>query len=199
VFSVWSLEEFMELFEAIKGRRSVRKFKPDKIEKSIIAEIIEAASWAPSFLDHQNWYFVVLTGREKENLYSFLNERFQYILKAMEDELSERIKTLTSQFLTASGRAPVLIAVFSEIGSSISPNAMLSVAAAIENLLLAAYSKGLGTCWTSGVIYIAEDVGNFLNILDKELVALIPLGYPDENPSPHTRKMNKVEWRGFDA
>ena len=188
----------MELFETIKGRRSVRKFKPDKVDKAMISEIIEAASWAPSFLNHQNWYFVVLTGEEKEKLYSFLNERFQQILKAMEDELSEKIKTLTSQFLIASGRAPVLIVVFSEISSSASPNAMLSVAAAIENLLLAAYSKGLGACWTSGVIYIAEDVGNFLNILDKELVALITIGYPDEDPSPHPRKIGKVEWRGFD-
>ena len=188
----------MELFEAIKGRRSVRKFKPDKVEKKIIAEIIDAAFWAPSYLDHQNWYFVVLTGKEKDKLYSYLNERFHQILKSMEEEISERVKTITSQFLGASGRAPVIIAVFSEISSSATPNAVLSVAAAIENLLLAAYSKGLGACWTSGVIYIAEDVGNFLNILDKELVALITLGYPDENPSPHHRKINKILWSGFD-
>ena len=116
----------------------------------------------------------------------------------MEGELSERTKTITAQFLSSSGRAPVLIVVFSEISSSSSHNAILSVAASIENLLLAAYSKGLGSCWTSGVIYISEDVGNFLNILDKELVALITLGYPDESPSPHQRKPDKVIWKGFD-
>jgi len=188
----------MELFEAIKGRRSIRKFKPDRVDKAIITELLEAASWAPSYLDHQNWFFVVLTGEEKEKLYSYLNERFQQILKSMEEEISERVKTITAQFLGASGRAPIIIAVFSEISSAATPNATLSVAAAIENLLLAAYSKGLGACWTSGVIYIAEDIGNFLNILDKELVALINLGYPDENPTPHQRKINKVMWRGFD-
>jgi len=188
----------VELFEAIRGRRSVRKFKPDRIDKKIVAEVIKAALWAPSYLDHQNWWFVVLTGEEKERLYSFLNERFQYIVSAMEGELSERTKTITAQFLSSSGRAPVLIVVFSEISSSSSHNAILSVAASIENLLLAAYSKGLGSCWTSGVIYISEDVGNFLNILDKELVALITLGYPDESPSPHQRKPDKVIWKGFD-
>ncbi|OGL38057.1 MAG: hypothetical protein A2042_01875 [Candidatus Schekmanbacteria bacterium GWA2_38_11] len=188
----------MDLFEAIKGRRSIRRFKPDQVHKSVISEIIEAASWSPSFLDHQNWYFAVLTGKEKERLYTFLKERFEQILQAMEEELSERVKTITSQFLVASGRAPVVIAVFSEISSATSPNAITSVAAAIQNLLLAAHSKGLGACWTSGVIYVSEDVGNFLSILDKELVALITLGYPDENPNPLPRKRDKIEWRGFD-
>ena len=187
----------MELFEAIKGRRSIRRFKPDQVDKSVLSEIIEAASWAPSFLDHQNWFFVVLTGKEKERLYSFLKERFGHILKSIEDELSEKVKHITSQFLTASGKAPAIIAVFSEISSASSPNAVASVAAAIQNLLLAAHAKGLGACWTSGVIYVAEDVGNFLSILDKELVALITLGYPDEGPNPPQRKNGKIEWRGF--
>ena len=49
----------MDLYEAIKGRRSIRRFKPDPVPKDVLDRIFEMATWAPSGMNLQNWYFVV--------------------------------------------------------------------------------------------------------------------------------------------
>ena len=58
----------MDLYEAIKGRRSVRKFKSDPPPKKTIEKILEMATWAPSGMNLQNWYFVVIAGDRKDAL-----------------------------------------------------------------------------------------------------------------------------------
>lgn len=58
----------MELMEAIKGRRSVRKFKPDPIPKEDLEEIIQAGLCAPSAQNLQPWYFVALTKKGRSVL-----------------------------------------------------------------------------------------------------------------------------------
>ncbi len=51
----------MELYEAIKGRRSIRRFKPDPVPKEVLDRILEMAIWAPSGMNLQNWYFLILS------------------------------------------------------------------------------------------------------------------------------------------
>jgi nitroreductase len=75
-------------------------------------------------------------------------------------------------------------------------------AAAIENLLLAAWDKGLGTCWMTGPLKGRGDmIAAFLGVPpDRELVAIVTLGYPDHQPSiPLKRDVAlKTRWLGFD-
>ena len=71
------------------------------------------------------------------------------------------------------------------------------MAAAIQNLLLAAHAEGLGTCWMTGPVHVAEQINESLNIHDKELVAVITLGYPDESPPAPKRKPDRVVYEGF--
>ena len=59
----------MELFEAIRGRRSVRKFKPDRIDKKIVAEVIKAALWAPSYLPPELVVCCLNRRRKREALF----------------------------------------------------------------------------------------------------------------------------------
>ena len=58
----------MELIDAIKGRRSVRKFKPDPVSKEVIEGLLELAQWAPSGMNRQEWFFLVVQGEKKEEL-----------------------------------------------------------------------------------------------------------------------------------
>lgn len=58
----------MDLYEAIKGRRSIRGFKPDPVPKEVLERIFEMAIWALSGMNLQNWYFVVVTGDRKKAL-----------------------------------------------------------------------------------------------------------------------------------
>ena len=55
----------MDLYEAIKGRRSVRRLKPDPVPKEVLERIFEMATRAPSGMNLQNWHFVVITGERK--------------------------------------------------------------------------------------------------------------------------------------
>ena len=64
----------MELIEAIKGRRSIRKFKPDPVPREIIEDILEAGNWAPSAKNGHQWRFTVLTGMAKENYNQMFRE-----------------------------------------------------------------------------------------------------------------------------
>ena len=69
----------MDLYEAIKGRRSVRKFKSTPVPKDLIEKIFEIALWAPSGMNRQNWKFFVLAGERKEELVAISSTSFQYL------------------------------------------------------------------------------------------------------------------------
>jgi nitroreductase len=81
-------------------------------------------------------------------------------------------------------------------------NNLSDAAAAIENLLLAAWDKGLGTCWMTGPLKgRAEMIAAFLAVpQDRELVAIVTLGYPDHQPAMPPKKdiAQKTRWIGFD-
>jgi nitroreductase len=69
----------MDLYEAIKGRRSIRRFKPDPVPKGVLDRIFEMATWAPSGMNLQNWHFVVVTGERKEALVKLASKGYDYI------------------------------------------------------------------------------------------------------------------------
>jgi nitroreductase len=81
-------------------------------------------------------------------------------------------------------------------------NSISDAAAAIENLLLAAWDKGLGTCWLTGPLKArAEMIASFLEIPeDREIVAIVSLGFPDHTPKmpPKKEVSQKVKWLGFE-
>lgn len=76
-------------------------------------------------------------------------------------------------------------------------NQLLSASALIQNLLLAAHARGLGTCWMSGPKYMEKEINELLDITDDELVSVIPIGFPDQSPPAPPRKENVVRWIGF--
>ena len=79
--------------------------------------------------------------------------------------------------------------------------ALMAASAAIQNLCLAAWEEGLGTVWIGGHVIYSEETREILQISESEEIAgIIPIGYPDEDPTPPERKdlAEKIEWLGFD-
>jgi len=74
---------------------------------------------------------------------------------------------------------------------------LLSASALIQNLLLAAHARGLGTCWMTGPKYMEKEINELLGMTDKELVSVVPIGYPDQSPPAPPRKNKVVRWIGF--
>ncbi len=158
----------MDVFEAIKERRSVRAYDDKPVEKEKLNKIFEAARLAPSAANYQEWRFVVVTEKSKG--------------KAL-------MTAANNQSFVA--EAPVVIACCAETdehkmrcGEQCYP---IDVAIAIDHITLAAVALGLGTCWIGS--FYPDKVREILNIPETiKVVELLTLGYPADSPRPKNRK-----------
>jgi nitroreductase len=207
----------MELKDAIKTRRSVRRYKSRSVPKESILEVLEAANLAPTATNRQPWEFVVVHRSYLDRLEQVLREAFAgRVAGISEDTMRQAIKDLPipvdesgdklkglGHFYGTLGGAPVAIVVCipKETDPWLWKNYISDASAATENLLLAAWDKGLGTCWLTGPLKTRADmIASFLGIAeDREIVAIVSLGYPDQKPSmPPKQNVNqKVRWIGF--
>jgi len=180
----------MDLFTAMKERRSCRNFFPEQVDEATIEKILEAATWAPSPLNSQPWEFIVVTNKEmKEKIFS---EGERCRKWALEKSGWKWLGSYTLDFLRL---APVLVAVigdpkktgvdmFMEEGSV---GYQAACAAAIQNMHLAAHSFGLGSLWFT--LFDKKAMRGILGIApEKTPLALICLGKPVSAPTPTPRK-----------
>lgn len=129
------------VMEAILSRRSIRKYKVDDIAEEDLEQIVEAAKYAPSGMNAQSWHFSVIQNREKiEALEAVVYEA----LKGSEDPYLKKMGEL-AEFHYFYG-APVLV-IISNAANSISLSPVSDAALAAGNMMLAAQSLGLGSCW----------------------------------------------------
>ncbi len=174
----------METLEAIHTRHSITKVKPDPLPRDLIEKLLAAAVQAPNHYRDRPWRFVVLTGPARERL----GEVMAQSLKAQKADLPdsaleiERAKPL---------RAPVLIAVGADRATDpriLEIEDVCAVAAAVENLLLAAHALGLGAMWRTGPAARDPLVKQFLGFVpDQLLLSFVYVGYPDMQPPAEER------------
>ncbi len=186
------------MLDAIKERRSVRKYSARPVPQETIEEVLVAAGWAPSAHNAQPWRFIVLADPSvKRQLADAMAESWAAdIAKDGLDIEPEKFKFRVERFATA----PVLILAcltmdgmdnFSDEKRQKCERdlAMQSLASALENMLLAAHAKGLGACWFCAPGFCKETVRKILKIpSDVEPEALITMGYPAEKPSVSPKK-----------
>ena len=191
----------MDLIEAIRHRRSVRKFQSRPVPPELLECLIEAAGWAPSASNRQDWEFVVVTAPElKTRMAAVVDKKWQELLaKADSDILHEAVGPYAKNFDWFAA-APVVIAITCKppesflqhlLGSAAAEIAgcRTSAAMAAQNLLLAAYAAGLGGCCLTGPVAAIDELRPLLELgRRRELVCLIALGYPAETPKAPSRK-----------
>jgi nitroreductase len=162
----------MDVFEAIKGRRSIRAYKAVDVPEETVEKLIDAARWAPSAGNLQPWEFIVVRNPETKR------------------RLAEA--ALGQSFIE---EAPVVIVVCADEERSASGYGVRGrtlyciqdTAAAIQNIHLAAYALGLGTCWVGA--FRENEAKKILDIPDGvRPVAIIPVGFPAESPQPRSRR-----------
>lgn len=197
----------MDLQEAVKGRRSIRKFTEDPVSDEDLKEIIRLACHAPSAGNRQMWHFTVIKSREiKLRLAGAIAEAIKEITAAAnKDPKWLEGPTRSSTFFVD---APVLIAVSTARYQSKVDEALKligkednyidelrcrpdlqSIGSVIQTLLLAAYAKGLGACWMTGPMVARPELENILNIrAPRSLAAFIALGVPAHTPPPKSIK-----------
>lgn len=175
----------MEVLEAIKTRRSIRRYKSTPVDDRAIETVLEAARWAPSWANSQCWRFVVVKD-------SKIKDKLAEALIG----ISDRPNRATEAFR----QAPVVIVACAELGRSgysvrepgklVTDKGdwfMFDVALAMQNLVLAAHSLGLGTVFIGA--FDAKKVAKILRVPEGFcVVSMTPLGYPDEEPPVRPRK-----------
>lgn len=189
----------MDLYEAIKDRRSIRRFKSDSVPQDVLEKIFDMALWAPSGMNLQNWFFLAVTGDQKDNLVEIVSKSFEHIEPVLNEVFAEKpkVKEFTRKFFRRLGGAPVLVFAYYEPTRERPETSIQTVAAAIQNLLLAVHAEGLGACWMTGPVHVEKKINAFLGVKDRVLAAVIPLGYPDESPPAPKRRQNRVQFVGF--
>ena len=191
-------EEFLEL---VRGRRSIRKFRPDPLPRQVLRQIIEAASWAPSASNRQDWEFRVVTSSPlKEKMKTIVRSHWELILnKSSSDVIREELQKYVIMFDWFS-HAPALIVISAKkpesflchiLGDTVGDVAgtEISAAMAAQNLMLAAYVSGIGSCCVTGPLVAQEELKELLEIgKGRKIICLIALGYPAEQPEAPPRK-----------
>jgi nitroreductase len=184
-------------------RRSIRRYRPQPVERGLLRELVDIATRAPSNFNRQPWQFIILDDRawiaalhavlrrgidqvehqdRTGEMYNLLDhvrtwlgplDSCAAVILAFYKPSPERLDQLLSQVLEGGDVAQY------------NPN-LVSLSMAIENLLLAAAAHGLGACMHSGPLAFLRGVVNrLLHLPDKlELAGLITLGWPDETPGP---------------
>lgn len=183
----------MEIFEAIHGRRSVGKVKPDALPREIVEKLLSAGVQAPNHYKVRPWRFVVLTGDGRKKLGDVMAASFADRNPGLPTEALDKPRATPLM-------APVVIAVGVDKPSEskvIEMENISAASAACQNILLAAHALGLGAKWKTGEWARDAKVKEFLGFAaDQYIVGFIYVGYPDVLPEPYERLgfEDRVTW-----
>jgi 5,6-dimethylbenzimidazole synthase len=187
----------MDLFTAMKDRRSCRNFLSDPVDETTVEKILEAATWAPSPMNAQPWEFVVITNQGmKEKIFAEADYRKRWIFEKSGWKWLDRYQV---DFLKA---APVLIVVVGDPKKTGADSFLegggvgyqLACAAAVQNMMLAAQALGLGTLWFT--LFDRQSLGKILGIdPEKTPVSIVCLGKAASVPQAVPRKEVKEKIR----
>lgn len=200
-----------DLLKIIKGRRSIREFTKDKISDKDIKLLIDAARHAPNNTNRQAWKFIILKSDGiKKKIADAVREKMEKTKANIQDEeLAEIFSDYSEYFLFFSQAPTVIIPLYKTMPSVIEhmvsridkgtaskmPDPeLLSVSMAIQNLLLAAYTMGLGSCCMTSPLIALDEIKKILDIRPPfEIAALIPVGKYETAPvAPDRKEINKI-------
>lgn len=189
-------QNVVELNEAIAGRRSVREYTAQPIDEKTLRRLIDAAVHAPNAVNQQPWTFTVV--REQALLDKISRDAKAHMLATMPaSSHSDHFRAiLDDPVFHIFYHAPVLILISA---TAQGPWVVEDCALAAENLMLAAYAEGLGTCWIGfAQSFLNTPEGKNLLALPAGWVSIAPIivGYTKAVPPPVPRKAPDVRWFG---
>jgi len=167
----------VDVFEAIKSRRSVRAFTNEPVSEEKVMKLIDAARWAPSAGNIQPWEFVVVREPEIKRGLSAAALDQTFI-----EEAPVVIVVCANQLRSSRG--------YGSRGFNL--YCLQDTAAATQNMLLAAHSLGLATCWVGA--FQEEEARKVLHVPSGvRPIAIIPVGHPAEKPeAPDKRPLSEI-------
>lgn len=197
------------IYETMKSRRSIRSFKTSPPSREELLKLIEAAITAPSASNKQPWRFVIVTNRD-------VITRLAAAVRGEVDHIANHVEAASEQsfrnygdYFTRFEAAPVVIVTLFRSLTLLSnlvddelsgdhrarihrmerDSGLIGVAMAMQNLLLMAHDSGLGASGMTGPLVADPHIRGILDVPSSwEIAALVPVGFPAEEPMPPERK-----------
>lgn len=206
--------EFADLSNLVRSRRSIRRWQDKEVPEELLLQAIELATWAPNGGNQQNWRFYLIVNRDTiKTIADAVQVSANQIASWPEAEKFEDTATRLRERASFFRDAPVAIAVAASQYQSpidqilvarektdpqagqirqwrnIADSRIQSVASAIAHLLLVLHQMGLGAVWMTGPMQAKAEIEKILKVpSEMDLVAFIPVGYPDESPESRGRR-----------
>lgn len=195
------------MLQTIQDRRSIRNFLDKPIPHDDILEIIQSGTLAPSSKNRQPWKYIVVEGQAKQDMLTVFRQGIaREEVKALLPQSRQHIPA-AKHTIEIMEKAPVVVFAINPLGKGVlaplTPEERVyevcnvqSISASIQNMLLAATEKGIGSLWICDIYFAYEELCRWVNP-QGELLAAIAFGYPNEAPFPRPRKKleDVVEWR----
>ncbi len=204
---------FSALADLFKARRSIRKWKPEPVPEELLVQAVEAAGWCPNSGGRQPYHCYIITNPAKiAEIGQAVQETTDYLAGLCTDEMDRKAVERWQKTSTFFTKAPALIAVSATIYQSIADklqaanmneprvaeinnsrqiasSRIQTVGAFVDHLLLGFHTLGLGAVWMAGPAQSKPAIEQILGMgKDEDFVALIPVGYPAEEPVAPARK-----------
>jgi nitroreductase len=210
--------DMQALEKLIKGRRSIRQWKKEKVPDDLLKKAIELATWAPNGGNYQGWRFILVKNRD-------VIEKMANAVQSVADKIASWSETTEWQEdvkryqknASFFRNAPVCIAVFTGDYQSVmdkvlvaresfdseakkilafrrsAPTAIQSAAASATTMLLAFHQMGLGAVWLVAPLMAKKEIEGLLNVpANLSLICLIAVGYPNESPQKDRKPVDEV-------
>jgi len=159
----------MEFYDVLKARRSIRGFKPDPIPEAVLARILEAVRIAPSACNRQPWKFLLIESPAQRDVVGSCYPRGAWLRQA--PLIVVALGNRNQAWKRVDGTSAHVI----------------DVSLALEHLILAATAEGLGSCWICA--FDQAQLHAKLGLAPEwDVVAMTPVGYPNDEPRPFIRK-----------
>lgn len=184
----------MDTLKAIKTRRSVRKVKETVPPDEMIRELIDAGRRGPNHFNTEPWHYYVLKGDGRARLGKVYGELAVRKLGSADQTLKD---TAMAKGIAKANRAPVVIVITVEPSDQPKVRKVEEVAAtacAVENMLLAAHSLGLGAIWRTGDDSYTDEMKKAFGVSDNGLVlGYVYVGFPEDGFKPNERDRKSVD------
>jgi nitroreductase len=193
----------------LQSRRSIRRFKRERPQRALIESLIEAAVLAPSASNKQPWrFFIVDDAATIERMAQAVQSAVDRIVAHIEPQYMETFRVYGNYFVRFRDAPVVIVPAYRElvvlsnlvdahtaqddvqrIRAMELNSGLISTSLAVQNLMLYAHSIGLGSSSMTGPLLARDELKAILGVPESwHLAAVIPVGYPDEEPQPVPRK-----------
>jgi len=205
--------ELAELEKLIKSRRSVRRWQDKKVPEELLLRAIEMATWAPNGGNQQNWHFYVVVNpgtikamadavQASADRMASWPEAEKFGMAAGWRERAGFFRSAPAAIVVGAAQYQSPVDQIFAAREKVDPRAsqmrqwrnvvdsrIQSVASAIAYLLLVLHQMGLGAVWMTGPTQAKDEIEKLLKVPSGiDIVAFIPVGYPDEEPTSRGRK-----------